>query len=81
MNKKYKCVMCGSVSKDTLGTCYGAERKEVVSNVCVASQRGNGEHTNGDGHKDGDGHDHDKKDTSGICLACQGRNGVYTCSA
>ena len=45
MNKEYKCAMCGSVSKDAPGTCCGAERKEVASNVCVACQTGKGEHT------------------------------------
>jgi len=81
MNKEYKCAMCGSVSKDTPGTCCGAERKEVASNVCVACQTGKGEHTHGEGHKDGDGHDHDKKDASGVCLACQGGKGAHTCGA
>jgi len=71
MNKEYKCAMCGSVSKDTPGTCCGTERKEVVS----------GEHSHGEGHNDGDGHEHDKKDTSGVCLACQGGNGAHTCGA
>ena len=28
---------------------------------------------------DGDGHDHNKKDMSGVCLACQGGNGAHTC--
>ena len=79
MNKGYKCAMCGSVAKDTPGTCCGAERKEVASNVCVACQSGKGEHTHGEGHKDGDGHNHDKEDTSGVCLACQGGKGVHTC--
>jgi len=29
MSKEYKCAMCGYVSKDTPGTCCGAERNEV----------------------------------------------------
>ena len=45
MNKEYKCAMCGSVAKGAPGTCCGAERKEVASNVCLACQTGNGEHT------------------------------------
>ena len=82
MNKEYKCAMCGSVSKNTPGTCCGAERKEVASsNVCVACQTGKGEHTHGEGHKDGDGHDHDKKEIAGVCLACQGGSGAHTCGA
>ena len=71
--------MCGSVAKDTSGTCCGAERKEVASNVCVACQTGKGEHTHGEEHKNGDGHDHDKKETVGVCLACQGGKGEHTC--
>ncbi|MDP3956262.1 MAG: hypothetical protein Q8Q18_03410 [bacterium] len=73
MNKEYKCAMCGSVSKDVPGTCCGAERKEVASNVCLACQTGKGEHTHGDGH------DHDKKEAAGVCLACQGGKGEHTC--
>lgn len=79
MNKEYKCAACGSMSKDTPGTCCGGERKEVASNVCVACETGQGEHTHGASHTDGDGHDHDKKETTGVCLACQGGNGKHTC--
>ncbi len=47
MDKEYKCEMCSSTSKDTPGTCCGAERKEAPSNVCVACETGKGEHTHG----------------------------------
>ena len=78
MNKEYKCEMCGSVAKDVQGTCCGAERKEVASNVCVACKTGKGEHNHRKGHSDGDGHNHDKK-SAGVCLACQGGKGTHTC--
>lgn len=81
MNKEYTCAMCGSVSKDAPGMCCGAERKEVASNACVACETGKGEHNHGDGHTDGDGHDHDKKEAAGVCLACQGGNGKHTCAS
>lgn len=45
MNKEYKCTMCDSVSKDAPGTCCGAPRKEIASNVCLACQTSKGEHT------------------------------------
>ncbi len=60
MNKEYKCAMCGSVSKDAPGTCCGAERKEVASNVCVACQIGNGEHT----------HESMEKKNENTCESC-----------
>lgn len=65
MEKKYKCGMCGSESTGTPGTCCGGERKEVVSNVCVACETGKGEHHHGDEHK----HDHKEGEKCPVCSA------------
>lgn len=81
MNKEYKCAMCGSVAKDAPGTCCGIERREAASNVCVACETGKGEHNHGEGHHDGDGHDHDKTEATGMCSACNGKEGAHTCGA
>ncbi len=58
--KKFVCKSCGSESSGTPGTCCGGERKEVVSNVCVACQTGKGEHT----------HQEMEKKTENKCGSC-----------